>query len=168
MEKHSSKKEMEGIVAAYFAQKYFAGKVCKVISVQNENDSVDIEIDNLKAQVVVAGMGKDFFWRMDQNGDHVKNGEQICLDKADPVSEIISAVKNKLAKSYSDVEQLILLIGCWVTSDIFDGVHIDLVNIQKQIGIVAQTKNCFKEIWVVEMSYKNGRIIQLWPQHSGE
>jgi len=165
MEKeHSDKKEEEKIVATYFTKKYFMGQECAIRVLTKEDDSVDVEIGTtIKAQIVNAGMSNNFFWRIAKNTAHLKKSEPLELGDVEPVPEILRVIKKKLGIKYPDAVDLMLLIGCWMTSNMFESICSDLQNIKKQIDEATQKNTCFKEIWAVELSAEPGRILKLWP-----
>ncbi len=159
--KHSNKEEEQKIVATYFAKRYFGGQKCEIRVLAEENDSVDVEIGtNIKAQVVTTGASKDSFWR---TAKHFKKSEPLELGDVESVTEILSVIKKKLKKEYSDVDDLILLIGCWMANNAFENICSDLQNIKKQIAAICGLKRCFKEIWAIKLVAENDKIIKLWP-----
>lgn len=137
---------VEESAAKIFSDKRF-GRGNYSILTPGQDESVDVLIEphKVQIQVVRAGSDADYRRRKDNGAAPITGG----TGAATPTFQVCEAIRKKIEMDYHDVNSLVLVIYCEMSSAAFDSVRQMAWKISKCITDVYPAAKIFKEIWCV-------------------
>lgn len=157
----TEKEQTEELSAAIFAEFRF-GSGNFTLRLCDPDDSIDVMInDEIRAQVVRAGPGEYYH----------RNKARNLTTTVSPIYQVCSAIENKIfnkkhpnnVQKYSDIDKLVLLVLCEMSSDAFMLIENHRERITDCITKHFEGKKIFQEIWAVHRQENPIKAIKLHP-----
>ncbi|MDA8243523.1 MAG: hypothetical protein M0025_05325 [Elusimicrobia bacterium] len=157
----TEKEQTEELAAALFA-KFRFGTGNFTLRLCAPDDSIDVIInDEIRAQVVRAGSGEYYH----------RNRARNLTTTVSPIYQVCSAIEHKIfdkkhpnnVQKYSDIDKLVLLVLCEMSSGAFTLLETHRKKITECINTHFEGKKIFQEIWAVHRKENPIKVIKLYP-----